>query len=518
MLRTSTNLLRLAPLLALSAACAPAPQPIERPRPQQRPAAERLGVTVYIMSQCPYCVDAVKTLRELQHTLGDALIANVDYVAMQNPDGSFRSLHGESELEGNIAQLCVRKHYPRPEQWLAFIGCQDEDLHAIPGNWQSCADQQKLDRARIGACMTGSAGKALLRASITRASAIQGTPTIEINGQLYEGPRQTRAVLRAVCRHYKRHAPASCRALPSEPKVSLTVLGDARCADCKPREIVDQIRKRFFPALEITELDYGDPRGQALFAQLGLEKLPAFLFGPSLRDAEVYPQLERYVQPRGDYLQLGFPATFDPRAEICGNQRDDDGDGRTDCEDEDCGAAIVCRPEAKAKLDLFLMAQCPYAAAAMKDFRRTARKLNDTLTFEVHLLVRELEGGVLEAPHGEAELAESKRMACARELYPKRNQFLPYVFCRLEHQGDEDWRTCVKAPLEAKKLESCAKSPRAEELLRADAALARDLQVAESPSWVANNRFVFQALRGDEVLRELCRHNAKLSACAPPAP
>ena len=75
--------------------------------------------------------------------LGGAIDFNLDYIATKNVDGTFQSLHGEPEVQGNIVQLCAIEH--EPENAMKMITCMNTNAQAIPGNWEDCAKEAELD-------------------------------------------------------------------------------------------------------------------------------------------------------------------------------------------------------------------------------------------------------------------------------------------------------------------------------------------------------------------------------------
>ena len=173
---------------------------------------QTVRVELYIMSQCPFCVGSVETLHRVSQTLEKRVAVQVDYVATETANG-FQSLHGPSEILGDAVQLCVRHAHPNPAHYLAFIMCQDEDVHDIPSNWHRCVKKLGLNAKNVESCYPGPKSKALLRASIARANAagIRATPTIRIDGTRHEGPRDYDSVLAAICKRYRSDIPKSCK-------------------------------------------------------------------------------------------------------------------------------------------------------------------------------------------------------------------------------------------------------------------------------------------------------------------
>ncbi|HLU65734.1 MAG TPA: DsbA family protein, partial [Kofleriaceae bacterium] len=325
---------------------------------------------LFVMSQCPYGVQVVDAAAEAKKKLGPDLNLVIDYIG-QGTAGNLSSMHGPSEVKGDLAQVCAREL--APDRYLDMTVCQNQDMRSVATNWKQCAEKSGIDVAALGACIDGEQGQKLLAASFDRAKArgATGSPTMYLGGEKYEGGRKARDFMRAACAAMGEKPAAACKEIPVPPKVSAVFLSDARCAECDIRGLEPRLRS-ILGGIEVKHLDYGSPEGKALYDQLvaagaGFQHLPAVLLGPEVeKDSEGYPEIERFLRPVGDYRELRLGGTFDPKAEICGNDGvDDDGDGAADCKDKDCAETLGCRPRKPKTLDLFVMSQCPYGARAL---------------------------------------------------------------------------------------------------------------------------------------------------------
>jgi len=133
----------------------------------------------------------------------------------------------------------------------------------------------------------------------------------------------------------------------ADGEISVIALSDERCEECDTAPIIAQLQG-IFPSLEVTELDYNDEEGKELYEDSGLTALPALLFTDSVEDAANYAQIQDYLDEAGDYISLRVGAAFDPTAEICDNEVDDTGNGKTDCEDSSCEDKLICNADALA--------------------------------------------------------------------------------------------------------------------------------------------------------------------------
>ncbi len=498
------------------AAVQSAGQPGGAPTEAAKPAAasgEKIDLELYVMSQCPFGVRAIDALLPVKQQLGDALNLKLEYIVSENPDGSFKSLHGENEVQGNLSQLCAAK--VAPDKYLNFIACQNKDYRSIPNNVDQCAQTAGIDGAAVKACMQGADGKALLKASMERSKQRQatGSPTIIVAGERYNGGRSTTSFLRAVCG--KMQNPAEpCKALPEVPVIKLTVLDDQRCKDCNTSRMADRM-KSMFEKIEITTVDYGTEQGKKLYADLKLKFLPAFLFDKGIEKAETYEQLQRHLEPVGDFLSLRVGARFDPTAEICDNGSDDTGDGAVDCADETCKQTLVCREEKPNRLDVYVMSQCPYGVKALDAMKEVLQNFQGKVEFGIHYIADEMPDGSFKALHGQPEVDENIRELCAIKAFPKDFKYMDYIWCRNQNIRDANWQACTGGTtgIDTAAIEKCATGDEGKQLHRASIAESKALGFSASPTWLANNKYRFSGITPEQIKQNLCRYNKDLPNC-----
>jgi len=131
---------------------------------------------VFIMSDCPYGKLAVISADKILDALGSQIDFNIHYIATENPDGTFRSLHGQYEVDENIRQLCVKHHYS--DKFFDYTLCRSEgaikDVDFTP-----CAEKFGINPDKITACLDGQQGKDLFSEDIKIGNAlgISGSPS-----------------------------------------------------------------------------------------------------------------------------------------------------------------------------------------------------------------------------------------------------------------------------------------------------------------------------------------------------
>lgn len=298
------------------------------PKERARGEGEPVRVEVYTMSQCPYCVPADAALHEVQKELGPDVKIELFYVGkIDEASGALSSMHGADEVTGDLAQVCAAKLSPK---LLDFVVCQNQDNKAVAQNWRACAASTGIPEDKLAACMTGDEGKALLAASFraTQAKGVRAAPTIYVAGTQHQGPRNKGAFLRSICAAYQGKPPSACERLADAPKVEVTLLGDARCADCDPKKATTWLSSRVSNPV-IRHVDYGSPEGKALYAEIAPMELPAAVFDKSLdADEDAKSGLGKSLKVAGD-RKVAKIGTWDPR---CAD----------DCSRPGCSANAAC--------------------------------------------------------------------------------------------------------------------------------------------------------------------------------
>jgi hypothetical protein len=479
-------------------------------------ARKRVKLQLYVMSKCPFGVQAMQAVTRAMTALKGAVELRVDYIVSEDGSGQLKAMHGDPELRGNILQLCAQHLFPTAA-FLEFVDCQNKNWRQIPTNWERCARAAGIDTNRLGACYTSPAGQRLLRASMRRAKAqnATGSPTIFVAGKTYHGARHKRDFMRALCGAFSADAdrPAECGTIPPPVQVHATLLTDKRCKTCSTTGLITNLRQRFFPSLTVRELDYGTPEGKRLFRQLGLKHLPALLFDPGVEQAAKWSTIARWMIHKGGYRKLRIPASFDPKAEICDNGKDDTGNGRVDCADATCRLTLGCRPVKKRHLAVFIMSQCPYGVRGLDAMQEVLKNFKGRLTFDIHYIADEQDDGSFNALHGQPEVEENIRHLCAKRYYRRRNKYLDYIWCRNRNYRSDDWKPCAKGGISARVIERCARGKLGRRLLSRDIRVAKALKISGSPTWLANNRHKFSGITAEAIKTEVCKHNPRLPGC-----
>jgi len=182
---------------------------------QQQPTGEiprqaKPSVELFVMSFCPYGVQAETAMKPVVDLLGDSADIKVRFIAsvQGNTPSSIQSLHGSVEALEDLHQVCVQKYYNQSQLW-NYVSEIDNTCYAIyrtanasvyDACWKAAAQKNGIDSAKIEQC-TNNEGISLLKAdeSLTDSYGVSGSPTLIINGQIYEGGRTANAYKDAIC-------------------------------------------------------------------------------------------------------------------------------------------------------------------------------------------------------------------------------------------------------------------------------------------------------------------------------
>ena len=491
--------------------------PVKAPPPG---SGEKVKVVMYVMSQCPYGVQAVDRFLPVLKEMGQHVDFRLEYIG-EIKNGQPTSMHGDSEVKGDIHQLCAQALYPAQKAWTTFVACENRNWRALPAGWEKCAREAGLSEGKMRSCIDGSQGQALILASIraSQKANASGSPTIIIGGREFSGEREKLVFMRSVCAGLPKKTAACARIPPApvEPAVEATIISDKRCPKCETRikEIENIMVGRFFPKLKVTaRLDWSTPAARALCKKLGIKTLPTMLFHEGVDKALKFKHLQRFLTKNGVYWQLGgIGVEHDPTAEICDNKKDDTGNGKVDCRDPSCKGVLLCRPERKRMVTVFVMSQCPFGVRAVNAMKEVLKNFGRRVKFKIHY-IGDVTDGKPTSMHGQAEVDENIRQLCAARHYRKKNKYLDYIWCRFTGSDwrTNDWKKCAKNGISAKVIEKCFKGPGVKMLIK-DYAVAKKLGFGASPTWLANNRHKFSGIAPEVIKAEICKHNKKLKNC-----
>jgi len=136
----------------------------------------------------------------------------------------------------------------------------------------------------------------------------------------------------------------------------------------------------------------------------------------------------------------------------------------------------------------------------------------DDVNLGVHFIGDD-RGPELNSMHGNAEVEEDVRQACVVKYYPKKHQFMDYLSCRAADYKSPLWETCTgKNGIDAAVIKKCYDTE-GKSLLKDSFKLASSLGIDASPTFLANNKYIFGGVDADTIKTNYCNYNKGLAGC-----
>ena len=100
--------------------------------------SEKPDVDLFIMSYCPYGLQAQKVFTSVYELLGDKVNMNIRFVNY--------IMHGEKEIDENLRQYCIQKE--QKEKYNDYMSCFVEE-----GNFEGCLGSTDIDQGKMNTCI-----------------------------------------------------------------------------------------------------------------------------------------------------------------------------------------------------------------------------------------------------------------------------------------------------------------------------------------------------------------------------
>lgn len=244
-------------------------------------------------------------------------------------------------------------------------------------------------------------------------------------------------------------------------KIPLTVVLPEDCRTCHPGRFVATF-KRTFPGAEVKTLDAKDKFAAQLLKKFKVNLLPAYFAGKAIEKEKGFEEIKKFTQFKDNYYWL-FP--------------------------QFTGASyIISRPVMPNHLELFISLSGKDVDKVLQTTREFLER--NQFDFKLHFLVAEDKDGNLKTLAGLAEIEEDRRAVCVMQNFP--DKFWDYLICRAKNFRSSWWEDCLnEIPENLKRIKNCAKSDEALKILKADAALAKELQINYGGMFLLNNKEVF---------------------------
>lgn len=175
---------------------------------------------LFIMAHCPFGKKAMIAAKDFKDAFGADAEINVHFIG-DNKNGQLTSMHGPTEIDDDLREVCATKYYAQNDKFLDFLSCRSKALTANPSdtNWQSCTGGTTgIDANVIQKCVDSEA-KSLLTASFDLAKAvdIQASPTFLVNNRETFNAQDPNGIKAQFCKHNPGIAACSKALTSSEP-------------------------------------------------------------------------------------------------------------------------------------------------------------------------------------------------------------------------------------------------------------------------------------------------------------
>lgn len=477
-----------------------------KPKPAQ--------VDLYVMGLCPFSAQLENTLALILQGKKTPIQINFYYIANETANGDINSFRGEIEVEEDMRQLVIQKYYP--SQFWKYLQSRNTDSRTA---WKIHAYWAGLSPAEIEKKVSEE-GKALLRENIKKPNqlGIKNSPTLYINGQIYQGNRSLPALTLALSKNEKGEKIFTSLSLPdcfsdgdcasglAARQAGSSATTSSRCVDrgtpkakCEPLTIpltviipkndfpLDSrpmdILTREVPNLKpvVQRIVWDSPQAKEWLEKIPAQTLPLYVWGENFSLLDAVPALETYRmvqslnEPSGKKIYWLSPEFVEPNF-------------------------YLNRPHQPNQLDLFVMSQCPFGISAENQILPVARQ--NGIAVNIHYIITEQASNpsdpqslTLSSLHGPAELEEDFRQVCVQKYFPDR--FADYLLERAKNFQSSLWdqtATKVLGPESIQKIQECVASE-GKTLLLQNSQLTKELSIHASPTVLWENQYRFNNLK-----------------------
>jgi len=192
---------------------------------QEPPKGDRVDVKLFVMSYCPYGLQAEKMYLPVYNLLKDKATMGVYFVNY--------AMHEKKEIDENLTQYCIEKN--EKEKYAGYLSCFVKD-----GNSANCLTEAKINKSILNGCvaatdaqygvsagyndksawLSGQFPKFSVNDDLNQKYGVQGSPTIVINDQVIEvSNRSPESFKEVVCSAFNA-PPAECSQALSETAAS----------------------------------------------------------------------------------------------------------------------------------------------------------------------------------------------------------------------------------------------------------------------------------------------------------
>lgn len=176
---------------------------------------DKPDVKIFVMSYCPYGLQAQKMLLPVQNLLKDKAQMGIYFVNY--------IMHGKQEIDENLRQYCIQKE--QNDKYFNYLSCFVKD-----GKSDTCLTQAQIDQEKLSQCVSetdskykvtqmyndkntwlnGNYPKFDVNTDLNEEYGVQGSPTIVINDKEVSVSQRTPEAFKNIVCQYFNNPPEEC--------------------------------------------------------------------------------------------------------------------------------------------------------------------------------------------------------------------------------------------------------------------------------------------------------------------
>lgn len=181
---------------------------------QEVPKSSKPTVELFVMSLCPYGLQAEKGVLPVANLLKDKIDFKIKFV--------YYAMHGKKEIDENTNQYCIQKE--QPSKFNSYLSC-----YVNSGDSASCLISSGVDLTKLTSCISAADKQFKITANLEDKGSwlsgqfpkydvdladntkydVGGSPTLVINGVQVNSARDSASLLKTVCAAFTTQ-PAEC--------------------------------------------------------------------------------------------------------------------------------------------------------------------------------------------------------------------------------------------------------------------------------------------------------------------
>ena len=175
---------------------------------------------------------------------------------------------------------------------------------------------------------------------------------------------------------------------------------------------------------------------------------------------------------------------------------------------KDAASAAPNRPKANegaARLELFVMSQCPYGVQVVEAVRPLKDKLGADLDLSIDFIGQGASPEALSSMHGPKEVAGDVVQLCAAKYFPEK--YLSFIGCQNKNykEVDKNWEPCAaEVGISSSRIGACLKDGEGKKLLADSFARARERNASGSPTIYLNGKPYEGGRKTNDFLKAIC--------------